>query len=398
MIRQKENDVIWLYGPLRPANTIQTTTQHECNINSNVSRYMPFTHPKPILKGSMSQVILQPSFPASSSLKPAATSLRTRGSGSALMKNVHESKCSDISPPLHSRKPKVDYFGSKSTSRSDMTEFRKKRRVRFDEKVEQCIALECKHRDDHEDIENKAGVSSDGEDEGISSLKPTKRSRLRRNASSSRSFFSSHNAYMGLKTIKVLPSTILKYKGDITDINNEQQQKSVRLTQSWSAGTLSPIRPGRNFLHRQDDEEENDTGANSGCYFGTSNAICVLGDAGPPSDELPHVIAVNKHNSRNYSIFNTFRQTSANGGYATSCDTYTGDVAARRVYKLPTSASENGEACEMEGMRRTRRGKFMPYEEDEDDVIVKSLYGRVFGTVNMVRDIAHVIWNVGRRK
>jgi len=50
------------------------------------------------------------------------------------------------------------------------------------------------------------------------------------------------------------------------------------------------------------------------------------------------------------------------------------------------------------GLRRTPSGMFMPYEEDEDDVVAAGLFGRVVDTVNTARDIAHVIWNVGWRR
>ena len=50
------------------------------------------------------------------------------------------------------------------------------------------------------------------------------------------------------------------------------------------------------------------------------------------------------------------------------------------------------------GLRRTPSGMFMPYEEDEDDVVAAGLFGRVVDTVNTAKDIAHVIWNVGWRR
>jgi len=43
---------------------------------------------------------------------------------------------------------------------------------------------------------------------------------------------------------------------------------------------------------------------------------------------------------------------------------------------------------------------FMPYEEDEDDIMASELglLGKVNETINTAKDIAHVIWNVGWRK
>ncbi|KAK3076919.1 hypothetical protein LTS18_011647, partial [Coniosporium uncinatum] len=52
----------------------------------------------------------------------------------------------------------------------------------------------------------------------------------------------------------------------------------------------------------------------------------------------------------------------------------------------------------MAGLRRTPSGMFMPYEEDEDDVVATGLFGKVVDTVNTAKDIAHVIWNVGWRR
>jgi len=38
------------------------------------------------------------------------------------------------------------------------------------------------------------------------------------------------------------------------------------------------------------------------------------------------------------------------------------------------------------------------YEEDEDDQVAEGLFGRAVDTVNTVKDIAHVFWNVGWRR
>jgi len=66
------------------------------------------------------------------------------------------------------------------------------------------------------------------------------------------------------------------------------------------------------------------------------------------------------------------------------------------MHRSGSSSSLNGEPSS--GMRRTPSGMFMPYEEDEDDVVAEGLFGKVVDTVNTAKDIAHVIWNVGWRK
>ena len=43
-------------------------------------------------------------------------------------------------------------------------------------------------------------------------------------------------------------------------------------------------------------------------------------------------------------------------------------------------------------MRRTPSGMFMPYDE-EDNVVSEGLFGKVVDTVNMRRDIVHILLN-----
>ena len=73
-------------------------------------------------------------------------------------------------------------------------------------------------------------------------------------------------------------------------------------------------------------------------------------------------------------------------------------VTQERFQSLHTSGSSSSLNGEPSGMRRTPSGMFMPYEEDEDDVVSEGLFGKVVDTVNTAKDIAHVIWNVGWRR
>jgi hypothetical protein len=66
-----------------------------------------------------------------------------------------------------------------------------------------------------------------------------------------------------------------------------------------------------------------------------------------------------------------------------------------RFQSLQRTGSSSSLTGEPSGMRRTPSGMFMPYEEDEDDVVSEGLFGKVVDTVNTAKDIAHVIWNVG---
>ena len=38
----------------------------------------------------------------------------------------------------------------------------------------------------------------------------------------------------------------------------------------------------------------------------------------------------------------------------------------------------------------------MPYEEEQDDVVSNSLFAKVANLVNTAKDMAYVLWNVGR--
>jgi hypothetical protein len=46
-------------------------------------------------------------------------------------------------------------------------------------------------------------------------------------------------------------------------------------------------------------------------------------------------------------------------------------------------------------LRRTASGMFMPYDEDEETALNNNIFGSAMYAVHTVKDIAHVIWNVG---
>jgi hypothetical protein len=280
--------VTWLYGLLKPATT-HPITCHECTTSTNVSKNASFANKTPILKKrSMSEVILQRSLSASSVLKQTAASVQAQACRSA-PKKVHGRTYSDFVPGVNSEVPsrdQIDKFTNKSTSGNDTPSgTREKKYIRFDDKAEQCIAVECKHDnddDDDDDAEDKAedeaegSSGSDSEDEGVVTMRQMKQPDLQRNASRNR-LCSRNNSHTSLKTIETLPSTTLKYKGDTPDVNKEQQQ-AAGLT--WSAGKLSPSasqetrrirRLCRNILLGQDDEEEDDTAVQFGWSFDATN-------------------------------------------------------------------------------------------------------------------------------
>jgi hypothetical protein len=235
-----------------------------------------------------------------------------------------------------------------SGSSSGLQSPSERRHIHFNNEVEQCIAVESKEEDEHEDGEGHRSFSEDDEDdESVVMMKQVPSKAKLSNRSTPRNSFSNES-----KTIKPLPSTTLKYNGDTPEPNEAQQLRALNsfwpttnnLSPSPSQETLRPPRPQANFLLDDDDED-------------------VDVQWQPP----------------NHSPLASSYQHSPSSPYS--------DTRSEDEYDPGP------------GMRRTPSGMFMPYDEDEEEAAMNnSLFGRVVDTVNTARDIAHVIWNVGWRR
>lgn len=353
----KDVDVTWLYGPLQPASNRFCSQQNSAPV-SRLSKTNSFVNgvKKPILKKrSMSEAMLQKSLSSSSLVQQAADSLQAQHmTGVTFEARRPRPIIGRYTPdfPTTSSLSRgllwegTDYFSSKSTSGLHTPGDGEKKHIRFDDKVEQCIAVECRDANDEEDDYNhnpwaKYTDEDSSSDEGVVMMKRSRRRKpLSRTASTAS--ISSDN-----KTIAKLPSTTLKYRTDSPDVTEQQPSHSLgfwrqsRLSPSPSQETLKPSNPSRNFLLAEDDDE---------------------------SDEY-------------------LDPSSAYGSKRPSTPTTTDSYAIRR--RNSTSALETG------GMRRTASGMFMPFEDNEEDLPPPGILGRVVDTVNTARDIAHVIWNVG---
>lgn len=238
------------------------------------------------------------------------------------------------SPGIASFSPVTLSSASASGRQSPCT----KRHIHFNNKVEQCIAID--NKGDHEDYYS---AIHDDSDDDLLTMKPVQTNGAKiSNRSTPRNSFSGES-----KTIAMLPSTTLNYRGD-TPEPAEQKSKQQRgfwnlgskLSPSPSQETLIPSVPSSNFL--LDDEDE---------------------DA------------------------DMDWQPSASGGRRDSMFLMRG----------PKDEEDDNEGTKRTGLRRTPSGMFMPYEEDEYDLQPSGLLGKVVDTVNTAKDIAHVIWNVGWR-
>lgn len=355
--RLKESDVTWLYGPLKLASSYPITKAQTSEPGFQLSKNNSFVNKKPILKKrSMSEVMLQKSLSTSSLVKQAAASVQAqcryvRGTGTSL--GPSDSKLQSETPS----RDQMDYFTSRSNSSAGTPyETQEKRHIRFDDRVEQCIAIDCKDagidgedESDEEEDHFEPQSSDSSSDDGVVMMKRKKRPSAKRIGSHGKGSRSSSTS--GRKIIETLPSTTLKYRKESPDVTEEAQHHTFgrtwggsRLSPSPSQETLRPSHPSSNFLIADDDDDD-EVSSDSSWSFGPSNPKSSLG------------ASVNK--------------PSGNG-------------KARANTAMPT--------YEMEGMRRTESGMFMPYDEDEDDAVAAGLFGRVSETYNTAKDIAHVIW------
>lgn len=304
----------------------------------------------------MSEIMLQKSISASSLLKQAAAAIHAQQRGClsggigrrpSLSRATSDFAASSFASQSGSGEP-TSAYPSASSSGLQTPATGERRHIHFNNKVEQCIAVDVvKEGEDDEDDPYNAVDSDSDSDDGVVMMKVSSKASSkvkigqrtpRRNSSSVES-----------KTIAMLPSTTLKSQDtpeseDSSSGGSGRHWSARKLSPSPSQETLRPSKPSTNFLLNEDDDDVDMAWEPSGAF----------------------------------------------GGNRTE--------GASRGRDRPTDASnQRDEAEEHRGLRRTASGMFMPYDEDEDDVPT-GLLGKVVDTVNTAKDIAHVIWNVGWRR
>jgi hypothetical protein len=358
MSRLKDCDVTWLYGPLQTGSD-RSLIPSTSPASSRISKSNSFLHKKPILKKrSMSEIMLQRSLSSSSLLKQAAAAVQAQQSEHGRIDRPGlERACSDYSAynTFSSRRlsrQNTSMLSSISSSGLRSPESGEKKHIHFNEQVEQCIALEMKGDDDEEpDYALHDYDDSDSDDGGIMMKRSNSKRKLPplHKRTTPRQSFSAES-----KTIAMLPSTTLKYRADTPEPPETAMKHSngfwngSKLSPSPSQETLRPSKPSTRLLLGDDEEDDPDM------------------DWQPPS------------------------------AFANRKDSVS--ITQDRFQSVHTSGSSSSLTGEPSGMRRTPSGMFMPYEEDEDDVVSEGLFGKVVDTVNTAKDIAHVIWNVGWRR
>lgn len=336
--RLKDHDVTWLYGPLQ-TNTVKPLDFDSAPPASQLSRSNSFGSKKPILKRrSLSEIMLQRSLSSSTLMKQATDSLRAQQPGKRLRNRptlgdrVLPGSISSSNPGSPDGTPFPPTALSSASTSGKQTP-RTKRHIHFNNKVEQCIAIN-KGGDDHGDYFN---AIHDDSDDDMLTMKP-----VRSNGAKISTHSIPRNSFSGeSKTIAMLPSTTLNCRGDTPE---PAKQKSKQQGGFWSLGsklnpspsqeTLRPSAPSSNFLLADEDEDADLNWQPSAC------------------------------GGRRDSIFPMRR----------SRDEENDDEGTMRA-----------------GLRRTPSGMFMPYEEDENDFHPSGVFGKVVDTVNTAKDIAHVI-------
>lgn len=339
----KDCDVTWLYGPLQPGPKSPKTRKNGSGSISKSSSFVSLKK-KPILKKrSMSEVMLQRSLSTASLLQQATASVQAQETKGILRPSLVRANTDHTTYAFSSRRmSNTNSSAAVSTSESSgvTSPSVERKHIHFNEQVEQCIAVEVKGEDDDEMDPEPIDEDSDSSD-GVVMMA---RSRLRKNPSILKKGEKSQTSEG--KTIEMLPSTTLKYRQDTPEPRETAMKHSTGrspvVSPSSSQETLRPSRKGRFFVDMDDDD-------------------MVDGFCDPNTD---------------------WDMAGANDGT-----------------NLHGSASSDSLTDEPAGMRRTPSGMFMPYDEGEGAAAAgDGIFGRVVDTYNTVRDITHVIWNVGWKK
>ncbi|KAL8800615.1 MAG: hypothetical protein Q9182_005077, partial [Xanthomendoza sp. 2 TL-2023] len=343
-----DHDVTWLYGPLQSDAGKFVLPNSGLNDNDLLCGNS-LASKKPILKKrSLSELMHQRSISSSTLIQQATDALKAQRPEQRSRDRpvLRPGTLSDFAMSSDPETPSsASNEGGSSTLSSALTSGRQtpcnKRHIHFNNKVEQCIAI---NDGPHERRRYGKPRRDDSESEDDVLMMKTVPNKAKANKPKTPGSGSSSEG----KTIAMLPSTTLKYRGDTPDPVKQQEKqkngpgrKGTRIPQSPSQETIKPSNSSSNFLLGDEDEDE-EMDMNWQPSAGRRDSIF-----------LPH-----SH--------------------------------------MSGSELEEDWPEQRNGLRRTPSGMFMPYDED-DEAISTGFLGKVIDTVNTAKDIAHVIWNVGWR-
>ncbi|KAI1004447.1 hypothetical protein K3495_g3765 [Podosphaera aphanis] len=349
----KDCDVTWLYGPLQTGPNQSNDPSTSPASGSRPSKTNSFLCKKPILKKrSMSEIMLQKSLSSSSLLKQAAAAVQAQQSnkrGECSQSTSFPSTYLYTFPTRQSSRINPSYMSTVSSTNLTSPSNGEKKRIHFNEQVEQCIALEVKGEEDDEPYPPPNYDDSDSDDVGIMMKRSTSKRKfpplMARKKTRS-------NPTQDSKTIAMLPSTTLKYRPSTPDTPPRLSKKYS--SEIWNGTSLSPspsfetLRPSK------------------------SSSRMLLGDDDGDDD-------MDWYPPSNFS----------------TCEDET-IVAEERLSDSSSSTSSlNTNGSGSLGLKRNTSTIFIPSEGSGNDFTSDGIFGKVVETVNTAKDIAHVIWNVG---
>lgn len=341
--RFKDCDVTWLYGPLRPKSGHLYSTQTEpSNSGPSKTDSLVDLQKRPILKKrSMSETILQRSILPASRLRQATAAVRAQETWGIPQSKATQTVDDYVALPLPSRHTSIASRSTvQSTDSSAMTSpYTERKRIHFNEQVEQFTAVEIKGEDDNEmdrTITKFDDQSASDDSDDCIVMKRVKAKRRNPGKSSMKRFVSGDG-----ETIAILPSAKLKYQEDTPEPPETavKHSQSPTLSPSSSRETRRPTKRSKRFYCSEEEDDNIDE-------------ISVTGSG--------------------------WRSTPVESG-------------------MPRSASFNSLYEVPAGMRDTPSRMFMPCE-DADATAGDGIIRRVIDTVNTARDIAYAILHPCWRK
>ncbi|KAF3938529.1 hypothetical protein ABW19_dt0207546 [Dactylella cylindrospora] len=260
----KDYDVTWLYGPLSTAEERTSfsisPTSPECSSAPKNAGLHKNTKKTILKKRSMSEVLLQRSISSSSLLKQATASIRSQQSQNhhRLSRPVMPNRAvSDYATyPFVSNTRTTGEASSETTSAMEsgiQSPSSCRKHIHFNDRVEQCIAVEIKDEDD--DMDGDVGFDDDEEssdDEGGLCLNMSNRPKNggRQN---------SRGSLSEPQTIQKLPSTTLKAEVEPSELKQSTSNNNLSayfFGAASSGSSKSGLGSGTAFVFNEDEEDD----------------------------------------------------------------------------------------------------------------------------------------------
>ncbi|KAI5789134.1 hypothetical protein EDC01DRAFT_616914 [Geopyxis carbonaria] len=260
----KDCDVTWLYGPLSTGagkfSSISPASPPVSPVEPKIPQSGSFYKTKPILKKrSMSEVMLQRSLTTSSLLKQATAAIESQqlgAPGSLLQRpqfpsrvNSDNSLCSSQTTiaPSSQITPRLS-TGCHSPSST--------KHIHFNNRVQQCIAVEKADREEDDDEEEDDEFMCNGAYRNTTDGRISTTYRAKSNGKGEGSCLSERRRLTEPLTIAMLPPTTLKYTEEIPVKKTGSFMSFNSFFSGSRAVSSSPVQPQKSpFL---DDDEDDD--------------------------------------------------------------------------------------------------------------------------------------------